>query len=76
MKPTTERFVFFFNNITSKDYLMNRREFIKTGAFATAAAFSKAFKKHFGSSPIRYVNALKRNEPAVDIPSADRIIKN
>ena len=44
--------------------------------YATAASFSKAFKKHFGSSPIRYVNALKRNEPAVDIPSADRIIKN
>ena len=44
--------------------------------YATAASFSKAFKKHFGSSPIQYVNALKRNEPAVDIPSADRIIKN
>ena len=44
--------------------------------YATAAAFSKAFKKHFGSSPIQYINALKRNEPAVDIPSADRIIKN
>ena len=44
--------------------------------YATAASFSKAFKKHFGSSPIRYVNALKRNEPAVDIPSVDRIIKN
>jgi len=36
--------------------------------YATAAAFSKAFKNHFGSSPIRYVNALKRNEPAVIIP--------
>ena len=44
--------------------------------YATAAAFSKAFKKHFGSSPIQYVNALKRNEPAVYIPSADRNIKN
>ena len=44
--------------------------------YATAAAFSKAFKKHFGSSPVRYVNALKRNEPAVYIPSADRNIKN
>ena len=44
--------------------------------YATAASFSKAFKKHFGSSPIRYVNALKRNEPAVDIPPVDRIIKN
>ena len=43
--------------------------------YSTAAAFSKAFKKHFGSSPIGYVNALKRNEPAVYIPSADRIIK-
>ncbi len=36
--------------------------------YATAAAFSKAFKNHFGSSPIQYVNALKRNEPAVSIP--------
>ena len=36
--------------------------------YATAAAFSKAFKNHFGSSPIRYVNALKRNEPAVAMP--------
>jgi AraC-like DNA-binding protein len=44
--------------------------------YATAAAFSKAFKKHFGSSPTQYVSALKRNEPAVDIPSIDRIIKN
>ena len=44
--------------------------------YATAAAFSKAFKKHFGSSPVQYINALKRNEPAVYIPSADRIIKN
>ena len=44
--------------------------------YATAAAFSKAFKNHFGSSPVRYVNALKRNEPAVYIPSADRNIKN
>ena len=44
--------------------------------YATAAAFSTAFKKHFGSSPIQYVNALKRNEPAVYIPSADRNIKN
>ena len=43
--------------------------------YSTAAAFSKAFKKHFGSSPIRYVNALKRNEPAVYIPSAGRIVK-
>ena len=40
--------------------------------YATAASFSKAFKKHFGSSPVQYVNALKRNEPAVDIPSKDR----
>ena len=44
--------------------------------YATAAAFSKAFKKHFGSSPIQYIKALKRNEPMVDIPSFDRIIKN
>ena len=43
--------------------------------YATAAAFSKAFKKHFGSSPVRYVNALKRNEPAVYIPSADKNIR-
>ena len=32
--------------------------------YATAAAFSKAFKNHFGSPPVRYVNALKRNESA------------
>ena len=44
--------------------------------YSTAAAFSKAFKKHFGSSPVRYVNALKRNEPAVYIPSADKVIKS
>ena len=44
--------------------------------YATAAAFSKAFKNHFGSPPIRYINALKRNEPAVYTPSADRNIKN
>ena len=44
-------------------------------SYATAAAFSKAFKKHFGSSPVQYVNALKRNEPAVDLPSADGTIK-
>lgn len=44
--------------------------------YATAAAFSKAFKKHFGSSPIRYVNALKRNEPAVVIPPVDGTSKN
>ena len=43
--------------------------------YATSAAFSKAFKKHFGSSPIQYVNALKRNEPAVYIPSADKNIR-
>ena len=36
--------------------------------YATAAAFSKAFKNNFGSSPVRYINALKRNEPAVIIP--------
>ena len=40
--------------------------------YATAASFSKAFKKHFGSSPIQYVNALKRNDPAVDVPSVDK----
>ena len=44
--------------------------------YATSASFSKAFKKHFGSSPMQYVNALKRNEPAVDIPSADKIFKD
>ena len=44
--------------------------------YSTAAAFSKAFKKHFGSSPIGYVNALKKNEPAVYIPSADKIFKD
>ena len=43
--------------------------------YATSAAFSKAFKKHFGSSPIQYVNALKRNEPAVLMPSKDKILK-
>ena len=43
--------------------------------YATAASFSKAFKKHFGSSPIRYVNALKKNEPAVYIPTADKNIR-
>ena len=43
--------------------------------YATSAAFSKAFKKHFGSSPIQYVNALKRNEPAVLMPSKDRFSK-
>jgi AraC-like DNA-binding protein/mannose-6-phosphate isomerase-like protein (cupin superfamily) len=44
--------------------------------YSSPAAFSKAFKKHFGSSPIKYVNALKRNEPAVFIPSADKNVKS
>lgn len=44
--------------------------------YATAASFSKAFKKHFGSSPVKYINALKKNEPAVYVPSADKIIKS
>ena len=43
--------------------------------YATSAAFSKAFKKHFGSSPIKYVKALKRNEPAVLLPSTDKTSK-
>ena len=38
--------------------------------YSTAASFSKAFKNHFGSSPMQYVNALKRNEPAIEIPSS------
>ena len=44
--------------------------------YATSAAFSKAFKNHFGSSPVTYVNALKRNEPAVVIPSNDGGVEN
>ena len=44
--------------------------------YATSSAFSKAFKNHFGSSPHKYVNALKRNEPAVVIPSIDGTSKN
>lgn len=44
--------------------------------YSTAAAFSKAFKNHFGSSPVTYVNALKRNEPAVTLPSVDDTTKN
>ena len=38
--------------------------------YSTAASFSKAFKNHFGSSPVQYVNALKKNEPAIEIPSS------
>ena len=43
--------------------------------YATAASFSKAFKNHFGSSPIQYINALKKNEPAVLVPSKDSVTK-
>ena len=45
-------------------------------SYSSPYSFSKAFKKHFGSSPVQYVNALKRNEPAVIVPPADGIIKN
>ncbi len=44
--------------------------------YGTAAAFSKAFKNHFGASPIKYINALKKNELAIAIPYKDRIEKN
>ena len=33
--------------------------------YATAYSFSKAFKKHFGSSPTQYIDALKKNTPIV-----------